>query len=459
MKRAYPSDRAPFESAMKLSTDYKWLEELTGIRGTSDRETMADFKLSVGATILTLNRPIEGDSELEEPEQSIRVSLYPLSEFIAVNWWPLLYEPRKQSVDSAEHLSRHDLSRHRGGFAYPRVQLYGADSRIQVVSYAYPLPSAGIEFIASLNTTVSRKDAEQSLLSLLDSVMERISDSEDLKTLQETVAAIRRSQSDLDEQNYCELAGMLGCDPYDADDSIENAILAARDLLGAALAREVFATTDIKTVVRHSHSLIELARSQVKRSKSAAAHVEFLKNLFNRETSKLPSLNPDRPWERGYAGARLLRQLLSIDEQDPLPAMRGLSTKLFDGPSVEALAGFDWQGLGARGVGIEDERGFGIVLDPARNPRFQLAATFADYLFEDNAEIFLSTAAATDRQKMNRAFAAEFLAPAEGIRRTINSRRPRSENLSKVQSQYEVPSHLVRYQIENQAPDLLPYVG
>jgi Zn-dependent peptidase ImmA (M78 family) len=141
--------------------------------------------------------------------------------------------------------------------------------------------------------------------------------------------------------------------------------------------------------------------------------------------------------------------------------LKPLGDKLLDGAKIEWVEGFDWHGIGAQGVGTDDEQGFSIALNPQslRNKNFQLAATFADYLLADKSDIFLATSVWTDRQKINRAFAAEILAPIDAIRAIVNNRRPPIDNLAAVVDEFNVSRRLVRYQIENQAPELLPLVA
>jgi Zn-dependent peptidase ImmA (M78 family) len=128
-----------------------------------------------------------------------------------------------------------------------------------------------------------------------------------------------------------------------------------------------------------------------------------------------------------------------------------------DGAPVESAESFNWQGIGARGVGAEDNKGFGIAIDPHSriHPRFQLAATFADYLFSEEDEVFLSTTASTDRQKRNRAFAAEFLVPIDAIRAKLGRRNVVDANdISEICDEFGVSPAIPKYQIENQARDL-----
>lgn len=446
---------------MRLDLSYTWIDPGSGMRGTSHRETFADLRLAVLKRVFTLNRSIEADAELEEPREAVRVSLFPLAEFIAFNWWALLYEPRKHPLDSSTYNNRHRIDRHRDGFAYPRVEIYGSDSNVQLAAYPSKVISAGVEFPTGLPTTepinLERHATEETLLRLVQDVLQRVTDVDDKSMLHEAIEAINQSRSDPDEHEYCVLAGLLGGDPYEPDDRLEKAIRTVCDKLGKALSKEIFATSELESVVGHAESIRKFAHESLMKSKSAAEHVAGLKGDFGRRLAKSAAAQPAAPWKRGYQAAQELRGLLSIDTRNPLPDDKALQQKLLDGAQVESIEGFDWQRLSARGLGADDRNGFGIAIDPKGqiNPRFQLVSTFADYLLSDETDLFLSTTGSTDRQKRNRAFAAEFLAPIDAIRARLGHRETIvSRELNAFCKEFGVSGTIVKYQIENQAPDL-----
>lgn len=304
---------------------------------------------------------------------------------------------------------------------------------------------------------LDRPATEDTLLTLLQDVLRRISDVDDKGTLGEVIEAISRSRADPDEREYCVLAGLLGGDPYESDERIEMVISTVRATLGDALSKEIFATSEVESAVDHANSISRLAHESLKKSKTAAEHVAGLKKDFSKRFSKSEVAHVKAPWKRGYVAAQELRGLLSIDTRNALPGDTVLQRKLLDGAGVDVIASFDWQRLGARGIGADDDGGFGIAIDPKSliNPRFQLVSTFADYLLSDEGSLFLSTAGSTDRQKRNRAFAAEFLAPIDAIRARLGQRRVvTTDELRSFCQDFAVSKTIVKHQIENQAPDL-----
>jgi Zn-dependent peptidase ImmA (M78 family) len=72
-------------------------------------------------------------------------------------------------------------------------------------------------------------------------------------------------------------------------------------------------------------------------------------------------------------------------------------------------------------------------------------------LFQDDP-LFLVTAAYTDRQKVERAFAAELLAPAQGVAERLGNDgvAVTSEDIEAVAQHFDVSAMVIQHQVENQ---------
>jgi Zn-dependent peptidase ImmA (M78 family) len=73
-------------------------------------------------------------------------------------------------------------------------------------------------------------------------------------------------------------------------------------------------------------------------------------------------------------------------------------------------------------------------------------------LFEQDSRRFLITSSYTERQKVERAFAAELLAPAAGVQRQlgVGADEATIEDLDDVGDHFGVSSLLIGHQVENQ---------
>ena len=106
-----------------------WIE--SDIGDADERNTFTRLKIIAGKAIVTRAFSKRGGGETE----ALNVPLFPLADFIAKQWWPLLYEPvRPQSQKAFAARHRFDLSMH--GYAFPAVGLCSAGDNAVVVDWA-----------------------------------------------------------------------------------------------------------------------------------------------------------------------------------------------------------------------------------------------------------------------------------------------------------------------------------
>lgn len=445
---------------MQFDFTCEWQDGPTEVRLPAHRSTWADLKIAVDDRVFTSNEPLVSDDEDAGPRDFIAVSVFPLAEFIAANWWPLLHEPQEKEgllLDASAFKQRHWINKHTDGFAYPTLGFFGADTSVRIVARPSHIESANIEFPISSGSAnvhwngVERNDVESALLRFLVATAERLPANDDKTWLQDLIARINHARTDQDEAIYCRCAGLLGADPFEPGDELYTAITRTIAVLGQDVAMEIFATAEVANVASRAQWLQDQTRSVIRKSREVAAHAGELKR-------RLQASRPQagKPWERGYAVAQQLRDLLGMAPDRPMSTVDAVTRALFDAPAtvVSSIKHLE-SNSGARGVACESRAGLGIAMQSSRMPQFQLAATFADFLFSGDGGLFLSTGASTDRQKTNRAFAAEFLAPIEGIKDRWSVKKMPYPNFDDIASQFGVSPYIVRYQVQNQAEHLL----
>jgi Zn-dependent peptidase ImmA (M78 family) len=88
---------------------------------------------------------------------------------------------------------------------------------------------------------------------------------------------------------------------------------------------------------------------------------------------------------------------------------------------------------------------------PATASRFTLSRALWHYLWEPEP-FFLVTTAYTDRQKVERAFAAELLAPAAGIGGLLGAPPlvAIQDDIEEIAVRYQVSPMVIKHQLENQ---------
>lgn len=291
---------------------------------------------------------------------------------------------------------------------------------------------------------IDRSDVEYELTRLLDTVTQRLEQKDIQGTpLQEEWAAIQAA--DTDERDFCEAAARLGFDPYDVPEPQEEAILDVAEHLPRELYPAFFGAAQPDCLTDQADRLVEALRT--------------LQRL-NGGNPRLPELREEvasyqsqyAPWEEGYEYARRLRRKLS--EMDTLFRTTADVAQAFflagNGTS-ERVREYDSDRLFDALI-VSDNRGApGFALDKHRDDakKFALCRGRFEYLNAPNGQPLLVTREQTVRQKRNRAFAAEFLAPSSLLSEAIADRTVDEEEIEDLAEEFGVSSLVIQHQLEN----------
>jgi hypothetical protein len=143
------------------------------------------------------------------------------------------------------------------------------------------------------------------------------------------------------------------------------------------------------------------------------------------------------PWEIGYDYARQVREILHIEPVDPAPVDSYLRSVVRSGPDTSLTA-----------LGLGDSTSLIFSGRQAPEPRRFTLARALWHLLSPSRDPFLITTAHTERQSVERAFAAEFLAPAAGIQEVM--RRSTATDPDEIARYFRVSPLVVYHQVENQ---------
>jgi Zn-dependent peptidase ImmA (M78 family) len=149
------------------------------------------------------------------------------------------------------------------------------------------------------------------------------------------------------------------------------------------------------------------------------------------------------PWVVGYEQARVIRGQIAPDSKMRLAVNRYITTINRKAPDVS---------LQALGAGASHPHPLLIIGQnrPATSTRFTLSRALWHYIWDDSS-LFMVTTAHTYRQRVERAFAAELLAPAEGIAELLESPPEAAslEELEQIAQRYGVSSMVIEHQLRN----------
>jgi hypothetical protein len=128
--------------------------------------TFCHLRISVGGENVTAYI-----TEDRHQEDHIEIPSYYLAEWIAENWWPLLWEPRKnedRQSDDPDFLSRHSILMAQHGFVLPNVSLVPTGENISIYAAGRTAKYADAQFTARAESLVDRSGVEGELRKFIE---------------------------------------------------------------------------------------------------------------------------------------------------------------------------------------------------------------------------------------------------------------------------------------------------
>lgn len=159
--------------------------------------------------------------------------LYPLAEWIATNWWALLYEVASPTrLAGGEYVRRHNTAAASEGFALPSLRVQPEGERILLYWEPVELPDHRLQFLSRGHKHLDRAEVEEAFRRFVGAVIARLQDQGVSDTLlADEWAAIENT--DAEERAFCKAAGQLGWDPYALSQDAVDMLVASIDQLPA----------------------------------------------------------------------------------------------------------------------------------------------------------------------------------------------------------------------------------
>ncbi|MBF0271639.1 MAG: hypothetical protein HQL98_06230 [Magnetococcales bacterium] len=341
---------------------------------------------------------------------TVRVSCYPLALWFASSWWRLCWElaPSWRKSQTDWSLS-HEMSSAGHGYLWPPMR-FESDGEMVSVSCQSAL-SSGHEPIRYLTEfrdvaipvpvlTAAIESFVQTVLARLEVV--GIQDTE-LHALWQELSNERR---DPRIALYRKLEAGLGFDPDDAPEDIVDFFMGLSAEAGKAAVGELAAAC-----ASRDSSFVWDALDKSRSSGGVPGSFSELRTL------KIKNTRHDFPWDRGRQLARAARCAMGhgndpISDKNLCDLLGLREAELTDSasPPVDALP---WS-LAIR----EPQRDEARLLFRRKHRcgrRFEMARWLGDFLADPQERWFPATDTKTARQKQQRAFAAEYLAPIDEL--------------------------------------------
>jgi hypothetical protein len=275
------------------------------------------------------------------------------------------------------------------------------------------------------------------LATFVEHVLERLTEEGLPKTrLAEEWSAIGRA--DEEEREFCRTAARLGMDPYSVSDELAAEIMEVATSLPPELVGDFFDSADPQALREAAEWTRRALRSA---GRAAAKATRTLQPLYQ----AVPLADSDArageyPWARGYAIAREVRNMLQV------PAIQHFGIVPWVGTAVAGASSAGIQGVAA----VHEDR-CGLVASDGQRNHFSQARALGRALLAPEQRSFVLSAARGYEERVARAFAAELLAPAEGIRQVLAGLgRHDDVALETVARRFHVSPLVVRHQYDNQ---------
>ena len=421
---------------MSLSVDWPSIP----VRGTHDLNDLSFGRLTM--TVAGINVTAwRGDNG--STGDSIEVGLYHLAEWIALNWWALLYEPKKgDGSDPDEYRHRHWLGTARNGFALPDLWITPAGPRIEITAEEQYLRSARATFLAGTACTADRDSVCAQLTFLVEDVLGRMAAAGASGTIAEEAWALVQA-TEPDQEMYCRLIGSLGLSPYDDNGQVDHILEAVSEVLHPNVLADLCQAVDSSSL-RHVSDIV----------------TRVVPSLTNGRTIDLSILNEisvpvdaaPKPWRRGVDAANRVRGHLRVSARDP----RGVEA-FFDALHLDTSASIQLplaaadNGRVTAAIQRSSDPEMRVALIESGEAQRRFTATRAVFLgwLEGGSTSRLVTGAKTRDQQASRAFAAEMLAPHAYIKARAGGRTLRSRRVDEIADELGTSSAVVRYQASN----------
>jgi len=410
--------------------------------------TFAKLQVMLGGRNVT-----EFEGEDEPRSDHLEIPLYYLAEWIAENWWPILWEPRKSedSAADADFFGRHSPLAAQHGFALPQLEFLSTGDDVAVSAAPRQVQHADIRFKAGGRAQLPRKEVESELRKFVTGVVSRLGERGLSNTdLQAEWALVQDTSPD--EVDFCRLMGALGLSPYAVPDRIADAIERAAEVHDSRALMDLCLASTPGTI-EAAVKLIDQAKILTEQAPEST--LEPLKKV------SVPADNLSLPaWKRGIAAAQAVRRALQIKDTDA----QG-SSKFFDILGIDLRASMNaatdeqltdeaWESEGQPIVGAIERnelRSRIALLQRHRTQRKFTAArcAYMAWTAERAHDHRLVTMAVTRDQQASRAFAVEMTAPIAYLRMVARSHPLGSDEVYGVANALGINPDVVRKQAQN----------
>ena len=385
----------------------------------AERASFGRLSIIVNGCIMTEGVALDS----KELQPGPYVSGYHLAEWFVRNWWRLAYEPSLTDDPDETPMGwdfAHWMSTIGEGYVWPNIQLASDGVKVFVGSFRSEDPHAkAFRYIgAGRSELIGLECLQNAARKFIDDVICRLNDVGVKNTeLHRLWPALLKDIGRPEISTKRRIEAMLGFDPEEADPSALRKRVADVKKLGTDAVAELAADAN----TRGGHVF---AASDIKRVEKDVGFDGRVEDVVRPSPdSPIPVWGVCEAWQVGVATAHAVRQSARLNgqpvETPMLASMAGTSANVVTerDRTAPAISFAMDDGSGSCRIAMRSKWETGR--------RFDLARLIADRLFDNNIgdPLLPATQSYTYRQKAQRAFAAEMLAPIDAVDDFLNGDR------------------------------------
>lgn len=359
------------------------------------------------------------------------MSAYPLALWLASNWWRLRWEPTVAPLSSDWRMS-HEMPAAGFGYLWPALRFESDGENVLITCTPSPDTSTEpVRFLSHFSVAIPGRAFEHAIERFINTVIARLGSLQtDLQSLWDFV---NRERADKNTARERRLEAQLGFDAGESPAGLLSEFHALEESIGTAAMEEVAPICAGDNPIRKLREIEALAGSQGILAQPQVPKLE-----------QMPASTP--PWERGWVAARRWRSDLRWNGA-PVD-----DSALADLLSIGQLLDHQTVIASPLGLAVRESQGNSRLHFRKRHRlgrRFEAARFLAEHALAPNTDSWLPiTDARTARQKAQRAFASEFLCPAESLNAFLAGDFT-DDNIEAAADYFQVSEIVVRRQLIN----------
>ncbi|MFT4187223.1 MAG: hypothetical protein QM621_01420 [Aeromicrobium sp.] len=399
-----------------LRFEWEW-QSAPEVRTPELRATWSTLQIDVGDVTATL---VEDRDSRSGVRRRVNVPTYPLAEWLAMNWWRIT-SPRAVRQDGFR------LSVAGDGLPWPDLTFETGPGYVRALLHPTNRRHETVRFLSTGDFLLEPTAMWREVRNFIEATLQQLDESGVSRTaLHDEWAAIASADSDV--AAFCRTAAALGHDPYDLDESTEALIL---ELGSHGFDSELLADLAANSDLSELSAVVPWLREAL----SAALSTEVPPLAL--DSQPLPYGISEPPWKLGYRRARQAREALGLPPDQPLDVHALVAVATVSALPPHRVVGF----------AQSHDQGTSVVLPnltSTTTARFAAARALGRRTFDHTRHGTLLTHRDDYASRVERAFAAEFLAPAAGIETMAD------DEIDSIAQTFGVAPQVIVHQLENQ---------